>query len=315
VGRTACTTNQEISSKEDTTTDEGVGIEEEGMSTKVVTYSFFCLAVSNLLTGQETTPSALIDIERLASLTLTDLGWQEESRRQVAVARVIGGSWKGPHFAGYRSDWEVAELDLSEYAKIYLPASGDGELHQLVTAVHYDSAAAFEPPLFLLMAAELGVAAIVHGEKEVDWHTLGFSGRNALMARSYTALQRDNLCEPHDYRFANYMLALAETNIMALTLLSRILQAEGFTPGDAGLLGVSKEGFAAWCASAVDDRFVAVAPGGWPFEDLARGISALEDNWGCAGSMGDAMTGPELLALRNWLAVRREVQPLRGACP
>ena len=244
-----------------------------------------------------------MDLPAIKALSLSDLGWQEESRQHVGGTLVIGGWWKGPHFVGYNSGFEVVGGDLSEYATIYIPASAPkgGEVSQIVWAAHYDSYARQTYQAFVSLSESVPVAFVMHGEREADWTSLGFSSRDSLVAVTLLALSLANACEPRDYRFANFLLALAETNMMALTLLSRLLEEEGLVPGEAGILGYSKEGFAAWFASAVDDRLVVAAPGGWHLENIVQGFTAMEENWGCEASIGGGVGGPVLFAFRNWL--------------
>ncbi len=273
----------------------------------LVLYSFLPLLVfPEAASGQfvDPRPADLVDLERIKALSLAELGWQEEDRLQIGQVRVLKGSWRGPRFKGVSASWQEVELDLSEYAAVYLPlhAPEGAEIHQVVVGAHYASNAEELFPAGTQVVGNFPLAFIVHGEKEEDWISLGFEDRNEVIARSFTISLFLNLCEPTDYRTGNFSLALAETDMMALTLLSRLLEGEGYLPGPAAMSGLSKEGWAAWFASAVDDRLVAAAPGGMHLQDFVGGLTAEEENWGCEGEGAAGASIDILLLLRNWLA-------------
>jgi len=269
--------------------------------TRALSILLFLLAMTSPLKGDDPKPADLVDLAQIKALTLIDLAWQEESRQQIGDVLVIGGSWTGPHFVGYNANFEEVEIDLTEYATIFLPVTEPPgtEIHQVVSAMHTESGAQVDCGSCRLLAGALPIAFLNHGEKAQDWLSLGFSGRGPLTNMSYVALQLRNPCEPNDYRFGNFGLALAETNMMALTLLSRVLQDEGYVPGSAAMTGGSKEGFAVWLASAVDDRVVVAGPGAFHREDFVAAFDAMEDNWGCQDDPPDGGTA-DSLAFRNW---------------
>lgn len=257
------------------------------------------LAASSALAG----PRELVDLEAIRALGLGDLGWSELSRERRGGALVLRGSFRGPVFQGFDAGFRIVERELRERASVYIPAYLEpGSLaHPIVWAAHYAGFADQIYPEIAALAAREPVAFIVHGEEEDDWTSLGFSSRDELVGLTVVALSLANACEPSDYRFANFLLALAETNLRALTLVARLLEAEGLVPGPAGVTGVSKEGFATWFVSAVDDRIAAAAPGGWHLEDIASAFDAEEENWGCDASIGGAVEGAVLFGFRNWL--------------
>ena len=266
-----------------------------------------CLWAAPVAQGSEPrpVPADLVDMARIRSLTLEDLEWREERRELAHGAVVIGGSWKGPRFVGYAAGFEEAELDLTETATIYLPAAlpAGATVHEVVWAVHDASTAAAGVPGCAALASEMPVAFLLHGQKSADWRSLGFSSRDEMTAMTFLVMQLLNACQPADYRTGNFGLALAETQMMALTLLERVLEAEGFTPGRAALKGLSKEGFSTWFAAAVDDRLTAAAPGGFPLQDWVSAISNEEAAWGCEGTGAAGAAMRDLVRLRKWFTL------------
>jgi hypothetical protein len=142
------------------------------------------------------------------------------------------------------------------------------------------------------------IPVLNHGEKEDDWDRLGFVGRNELIEATFQNAMKVNPCELVSITRGNFAYILARTNIMAITLLQRLVEAEGGTVDRVALRGGSKEGFACWMASAVDDRIEVAGPGGFQMEDMHYGLQAYEDNWGCEGQ---GMGGVDVVALLTFL--------------
>ena len=112
-------------------------------------------------------PAVLVDLAQIKALTLADLGWQEDRRELIGNVLVLGGSWIGPHFAGYDVDWQEVEIDLTEYATVYLPVGQPlgTVISQVVRAVHTEPSARNECGGCRTMAEGLPAAFINHGEK------------------------------------------------------------------------------------------------------------------------------------------------------
>jgi len=249
----------------------------------------------------------LLDWEALKDLTLEDLEWTKISTRILEPSNVvvIEGTWSAGPFTTYNFNDEFQTIILDEYAEIYLPPNFEGTvLSGLVYAVHEASGLMGEGYNKFAegIASELGVTVIRHGESEDDWNELGLLGRGQITGKTFKVAQELNTCEVNDLTTGNFGVALAKVNVMALTLLDKIVEKEGgIGLGDAALRGGSKEGFATWIASAVDPRLKVSMPGGYHLEDLVTGLSAYEDNSACAGTGAGGASETDLVSFRNWL--------------
>ena len=250
-------------------------------------YTFCAALCTCCLSGQEHKPLDLVDLGRIQNLTLGDLEWQEESREQVGDVLFLTGSWKGPLYRGFNASGVLQpERHLSERAKVWIPLDRpDGtEVSQIVWGVQEDGGTRDVPwSACLDLPSRHPVAIIRHAEKPLDWTSLNFANRDHwLFSWWFGFLRRVNGCQATDYRHSNYLLCLAETQLMSITLLSRLLETEGYEPGAAAVGGISKEGWSAWLAAAVDERIVAAAPGNFHIEDMVDGLSSFVANAGCA---------------------------------
>jgi hypothetical protein len=90
--------------------------------------------------------------------------------------------------------------------------------------------------------------------------------------------------------------------MLALTLATRLLEARGETAGRAGLWGASKEGYATWLASAVDDRLVVAGPEGFERQCLEC-IATYEHNSGCGPNGSSPIVDVEAqLTILDWIS-------------
>ncbi len=243
--------------------------------------------------------------DAMHGLTLDDLQWKEISRETLdsGVTRIYG-EWSAGKFTTLNSDGEFQTIYLSEVAEIYLP-SGIGsmpEVKGLVRAMHVEvlvlrNAGDFSAEI---IAEELDVAALLHGEMAKDWESLGHAGRGSITGAGFEVAMMLNFCEVNDLVKSNFGLALAKTNVYAITLLDRILEQEGSDLEDVALRGGSKEGYATWIASAVDPRIKIAMPGHFQLQDIT-GFNAYEENSGCEGYGAGAASIQDLMAFRNWM--------------
>lgn len=98
-------------------------------------------------------------------------------------------------------------------------------------------------------------------------------------------IRRSNPCAPVDLVRGNFPLALARTDMMAITLLQRLVELGGGTVEKVALRGFSKEGQGAWLAFLLDDRIEVGIPGGYHLQDNDHFQRFWEAALGCeAGS-------------------------------
>jgi hypothetical protein len=110
-----------------------------------------------------------------------------------------------------------------------------------------------------------------------------------------------NPCEAYDLTYGNFGWALAKTDIRAITLLQRLAEERSGSVTKVALKGGSKEGFATWLVSAVDDRVEVDASGGYHLQDLVSGLRAYATDWGCEGTGAAGTQVTDLLLALDWL--------------
>ncbi len=259
---------------------------------RLITISGFLLGAlppgAYTLHSQDRQPADLVDAGRVQALTLEELGWIEESREQQDGFLELRGSWLGPVYHGVNSSWDMVDRQMTEWARIWIPSSQapGATVSQLVLANHVQAFMDEPRDACVELAGRFPLAIIRHAEKQEDWEWLGFRDRDRWINRQTGAMKHQNPCRAQDYRSSNLQYCLAETQLMALTLLSRLLETSGYTPGPAGMMGMCKEGQSTWIASALDDRLVAAAPGS-SFYDVLQMVQTWVDNGRC--SMTDSL--------------------------
>jgi hypothetical protein len=248
--------------------------------------------------------------------TLDELGWTETSRAVLPNGvTVIRGGWDAGPFTTFNQEGNLQTIRLAETAAVYLPphAYNEQTIPGIVNPVHVEEYVTGHYGVAAELAAHFRVAVIRHGGKAENCQNLGLANRGKLIKNMLTYAQYLNNNELADPITANFGLFLGKVNVLALTLLDRILEQEGCDLGDAAIMGGSKEGYAAWIASAVDSRIKMTMLGHFQLHDYITGFSAYEENSGCgeeeAGSQYRTCitTGPggltirELTRFRDWL--------------
>ena len=244
----------------------------------------------------------LYDLAALKSMTLADLKWVvEEEYTTDEKVTVLVGSWSGGMFDTFDSDGNRRQIELQEKAALYLPPGYPETPNQgkgFVYAVHNASSVLKESGSPLCNVFRVPI--LYHGEKPVDWKSLGFASRGDLSQSSGTNLVTVNTCELVSLTRGNFGHILARTDSMAITLLQRVAEERGGTVDKVGLKGFSKEGAACWRASAVDDRIEVANPGGSHKEDKFYALRYQAESWGCeeGAPMAEKVKGG--LMLLDW---------------
>jgi len=257
----------------------------------------FAQATGSLWTG----PADLYDIEAIKNMTLSELDYQETERYTIGdETLVILGDWSNGEWATFDKAGNPRTITLHQRAALYLPlgvpcTSSVG----LVSAYH--QAHNVECERVAEVASLLGIPILAHGEYSVDWDTLGYGSQNSMLVASLENLVMLNPMYPIDFITGNYFWVLPHTDMCAITLLQRLAGQEGWIVERVGLKGGSKEGFACWVASAVDDRIETACPGGYQFEDLVYGFYCYgtDWNWEDYGKLGPIMK--RLRQFYRWL--------------
>lgn len=234
----------------------------------------------------------LFDIEATMALTLEDLDWSLDDTVHLDGVDVYVGEFSGGMFDTYDIDGQPQTLDLRSKAAIYLPegyatspAAGKG----MVWAAHF--ADAIDKGVAPTIAREFGIPVLVHGERTVDWTSLGFSSRKEMYQSSVPNLDILNDCHPVDLVTGYWPWALARTDMRAITLLQRLAESQEATIDSVVLHGFSKEGHAVWDASLVDPRIEVGSPGGWHTEDRRQALPLMAEYWGCDTSTEHGTAG------------------------
>jgi hypothetical protein len=254
-------------------------------------------------------PRDLINVTELQNLTLGDLQWTEISTRVLpsGVTETVG-SWSGGVWETFDVTGAARTITLSERAAIYWPPGYPSTPHSQagfghVYAAHEAAALTEHATVGEQLALAFGLPVLHHGEEAVDWESLGFGGRGDLVNESGPNVIKVNRCGLVDLTRGNFGWALARTNIRAITLLQRLAEQRGGHVTRVALRGGSKEGFATWLASAVDDRIEVDGSGGYQREDLRSAIPVYATDWGCipppAVERRESVT--ETLILLDWM--------------
>jgi hypothetical protein len=263
-------------------------------------------------------PRDLFDIEALQALPLRDddpstddLCWTQESEATdpgTGVTETVG-TWCGGRFDTFEHadrGGDPATIDLAERAAIYWPpgypdtAAGRAGFGH-VYAAHEAGAVRSEHGGLLALGS--GMPVLQHGDATDYLGLLGIAGRGEMTDASGPNLLRVNPCTVVDLTRGNFGWALARVNVRAITLLQRLAALRAGAVAHVALMGGSKEGFATWLASAVDDRIEVDRSGGYQREDPRTAYPFYGADWGCAAPPAAAdvdVVGTLLMA--DWIA-------------
>ena len=241
----------------------------------------FCTWNSAGAACQARSPRDLIDLAAIKNLTLAELGWTPKSTVKVNGVTIYTGDWSGGVFPTYDKQDKPVDLTLREAAALYVPDGYPATAHPdlgFVYAAHYpanlDSATA------VTLARYFGMPVLYHGEYP-NWRDAGYTDRNEILSASFPILMRANPCLPSDLVRGYFPLALAKTDMRAITLLQRLAERLGGNVKKVALDGFSKEGQGAWLAFQMDDRIEVGIPGGAPMEDRLAWQQFLVAATGC----------------------------------
>jgi len=213
-------------------------------------------------------------------LSLEELNWSLLEERRIGDIVVLYGRWEAGDFEGYTYDSHLKTIRLRMSAIVFLPEKISGE-RGFVCALHTEKhMLEVNHSLFAKLARRYGIPILLYGERSVDWESLGFEGRNELIYNGYFATYLLNKDSPRDIVTGNFALALARTQSYAITLLQRICEERGIRVEKVGFYGGSKEGYAQWFASTVDDRILVSNPVGFQMENFTACIEYMFKQWG-----------------------------------
>lgn len=266
-----------------------------------------------------TRPSEAFNIANIKNATLADLLWQQTGAKTDTATgvRIIDGTFSpGSYTTLVKNSTTLKTVTMKSAARFYYPTvCGSGSCSTLPIAVfanHLSALTADNEAVFVQFANQFKVAILVHGEDEQDAVNFGYSAgddwRNAFVNSGISDIITRNANVLVNLQTSNYGYFLARTNMLALTLAIRGLEAADITWNKkAGLSGSSKEGYASWIVSAVDDRFQLVNIGG--FQRLSvDGLSMYEYNSACgpngASTISENVNIPAQLTFRDWLKNR-----------
>lgn len=226
-------------------------------------------------------PREFFDLSAIKAMTLKDLGWKSTGSRHENGVTVYFGDWSGGTFLGYTPEGEPVDVPLREAAALYIPDGYPGTANPtlgLVYAAHGTDKVDGVVPANI--ARRFGMPVLYHGEYP-NWLKAGYPTRGDINQATNGHLARVNACTPVDFVRGNFPLALARTDMLAITLLQRLVEVGGGAVQKVALRGFSKEGNAAWLAFLIDDRIEVGIPGGYHLEDRDQWVGFWEAALGC----------------------------------
>ena len=240
------------------------------------------------------------DIGKIKNMSLDELKWRKIEEREVNGVKIIVGEWEAGKFTTFDKQGNLKTITLHEKSILYYPRNpimGKG----FVVARHIEGLIYNKE--YIDLANEFKIPILTHGECKIDWEELGFQSRDEITHTIFNNLMSLNKEEVKDVVTGNFVLALARTNSMAITLLQRLCQKFGNDVNEIAIMGGSKEGYAAWYLSSIDDRVIIVSPGGYQLINLIYGIELMEKDWGCINkNLAPGWHQPKyLLKFRKWL--------------
>ncbi len=188
----------------------------------------------------------------------------------------------GAVFPAYTPEGDPVDVTLKEAAAVYIPDGYPNTDHPnlgFVLAAH--GVDKVDTGTAATIARYFGMPVLYHGEYP-NWVQAGYTARSDINEASGKHLARVNRCIPADYIRGYFPLALAKTDLRAITLLQRLAEQAGGDVQKVALRGFSKEGKAAWLAFMVDDRIEVGIPGGSPTGDAQAWGQFMIKAYGCA---------------------------------
>jgi len=243
-----------------------------------------------ILNGLRAEPTLQFDVERqiskfynltsIKSYSLNDLNWTLISWKTMEDVVIIRGEWEAGTFEGYTSDSRLKNITLHMAAIAFLPVETEAQVG-LICALHTeDHMLSVDHSIYIRLCREYGIPILLYGEKAEDWESMGYTGRNDLIHIGYYAAYLLNKDSAWNVLTGNFALALARTQSYAITLLQRICGKIGVKIDMVGFYGGSKEGYAQWFASTMDDRILISSPVGFQMENLTACIEYMFKQWG-----------------------------------
>ncbi len=220
------------------------------------------------------------NLTEIKNLSLSDLNWTLTDWRVADGVIIARGEWGAGAFEGYTSDSMLKNITLHMAALLFLPIASQGEVG-LICALHTEShMLSVDHDIYLHICRDYGVPVLLYGEKSCDWESLGYTGRNELIRTGYYAAYLLNRDSAWNILTGNFALALARTQSYAITLLQRICMTRGIEVDKVAFYGGSKEGYAQWFASTMDDRIAVSIPVGFQMENLTMCMEYMFKQWG-----------------------------------
>ncbi len=250
------------------------------------------------------------NVTLIESLSLEELGWVELRRIDRGSVRVIEGEFTAGQFEGYTRRGELIEAPLTMRAVAVVPERPRGG--GIVLAVHEESNLERKWSEYgeelVELSRETGIPILMYGQERESIEPFSLD-RGALTLVTFYALTFLNRGHT-DVVTANFILALARTQSYAITVLQRLVESVGGRVEGVAFMAGSKEGYAQWIASTVDDRIEVSSPGGFKTENLTAAIDEGVSQWGCYNPYLERRKRgwSEMLRLKAFLAERRDVE-------
>ncbi len=259
-----------------------------------------------------TTIQELLNWSEFQNYTLRETDWVEINRSTWGSGvTIIHGSFSTGFFTTINGSNDIDTITLDQVADIFLPPNVENleDVNGWIMPYHTESdilGGGDSIDKYLIDVCEkLNISIIKHGEKAQDWEELGFPGRDHMTKVSFLYPMRTNDCKLTDPITSNFILYLGKTSVMAGTILENIVKEEGSKVSDLSISGGSKEGYAVWLVSSVDDRIMTMGSGYFPMEEMISGFETYAENSGCGEDEYNTdynlciATGPAQMTIRE----------------
>jgi len=260
----------------------------------------------------------LYNIDAIKKMNLGDLKWVKdrssilEDGTLLLEGNFISGTWETiskDDLDNGRIDNTVS-LSVTHPVKLYIPPGypelpnvGYGAMIALQTEKEFNNIDVDHEKIFVKPAIEEGIPVIIHANYDTLWLGRGYNGANELMSASARLMMLRGDATVENMRLL-LLYSYIRENLMAITLMQRLLEAEGGHLNKGVIAhGGSKQGFANWLQAMVDDRVKVSVPINIQLQDYIAGTERYITDWGCneATECTSGFTVEDRLDMRDWI--------------
>ncbi len=248
------------------------------------------------------------NISFIKNATLSQLGWKEIGRKNENGVIIVEGTFSEGIFRGYDDKAILRERERYAFAKLFFPADKNNVANYGIVMVRHteQGVRGFDEDKLVDFVLSTRIPVLLYGETNETINEWGY-GRDMLSHVSLLSLMYLNRGYT-DVVTGNFLLFLARAHSRAITLLQRLIENEGKNIVYVGSQGGSKEGYAVWFASTVDDRIKVAHPGGMKLEDPIGMLNETIEQWGCENKEVFGIQGEkEKMRYLSFLEKRKDI--------